>query len=161
MSLANSITGGKLDSIKEAFSSKMNAARDIVRNSIDRIKGFFDFDWCLPDIKLPHFSFTGKLSLNPPRVPHVSVKWYAKGGLFTGPTIMPANGFGEAGHEYALPLNRTTLRPLAEMIGGMITQEEMMQPIDYKMIDKIIGKHSKKEYVCQISKRELMRILEA
>lgn len=161
MSLANSITGGKLDSIKEAFSSKMNAARDIVRNSIDRIKGFFDFDWSLPDIKLPHFSFTGKFSLNPPSVPHFSVKWYAKGGLFTGPTIMPANGFGEAGHEYALPLNRTTLRPLAEMIGGMITQEEMMQPIDYKMIDKIIGKHSKKEYVCQISKRELMRILEA
>lgn len=161
MSLANSITGGKLDSIKEAFSSKMNAARDIVRSSIDRIKGFFDFDWSLPDIKLPHFSFTGKFSLNPPSVPHFSVKWYAKGGLFTGPTIMPANGFGEAGHEYALPLNRTTLRPLAEMIGGMITQEEIMQPIDYKMIDKIIGKHSKKEYVCQISKRELMRILEA
>ena len=160
MSMADSITGGKLSSIKRAFTEKMNGARDVVRNSIEKIKGFFNFSWKLPDIKLPHFSITGKFGLNPPSIPKFSVKWYAKGGLFTGPTIIPANGFGEADHEYALPLNRTTLRPLAEMIGSMVVQTEMMQPIDYRMIDKIIAKHSKKEIIVQMSRRELLRIME-
>lgn len=160
MSMADSITGGKLSSIKRAFTEKMNGARDVVRNSIEKIKGFFNFSWKLPDIKLPHFSITGKFGLNPPSIPKFSVKWYAKGGLFTGPTIIPANGFGEAGHEYALPLNRTTLKPLAEMIGSMVVQTEMMQQIDYRMIDKIIAKHSKKEIIVQMSRRELLRIME-
>lgn len=160
MSMADSITGGKLSSIKRAFTEKMNGARDVVRSSIEKIKGFFNFSWKLPDIKLPHFSITGKFGLNPPSIPKFSVKWYAKGGLFTGPTIIPANGFGEADHEYALPLNRTTLRPLAEMIGSMVVQTEMMQPIDYRMIDKIIAKHSKKEIIVQMSRRELLRIME-
>ena len=160
MQMANAITGGKLDSIRKAFSDKLNAAKDSVRNAIEKIKGFFNFSWSLPKIKLPHISISGKFSLDPPSVPKFGIKWYAKGGLFTGPTIIPANGLGEAGHEYALPLNRTTLRPLAEMIGSMIIQTEMMKPIDYKMLDKIIEKHSKKEIIVQMSRRELLRILE-
>lgn len=160
MSMADNITGGKLSSIKRAFTEKMNGARDVVRSSIEKIKGFFNFSWKLPDIKLPHFSITGKFGLNPPSVPKFSIKWHAKGCLFTGPTIIPANGFGEADHEYALPLNRTTLRPLAEMIGSMVVQTEMMQLIDYRMIDKIIAKHSKKEIIVQMSRRELLRIME-
>lgn len=150
----------KVEGIKNAFSEKMNAAKDIVHDAIEKIKGFFDFKWSLPDIKLPHFSFTGKFNLNPPSVPHFSVKWHAKGGLFTRPTIMPANGFGEAGHEYALPLSRTTLRPLAEMLGNMIVQSEMIQPINYKKIDEIIEKHSRKEYVFRMNRREMIRALE-
>ena len=160
MQMANAITGGKLDSIRKAFSDKLNAAKDSVRNAIEKIKGFFNFSWSLPKIKLPHISISGKFSLDPPSVPKFGIKWYAKGGLFTGPTIIPANGFGEAGHEYALPLNRTTLRPLAEMLGSMIIQDKAMQTIDYKRLDKIIEKHSKKETIVQMSRRELLRILE-
>lgn len=160
MSIADSITGGKLSSIKRAFTEKMNGAKDVVKSSIEKIKGFFNFSWKLPDIKLPHFSITGKFGLNPPSVPKFSIKWHAKGCLFTGPTIIPANGFGEADHEYALPLNRTTLRPLAEMLGNMMIQKEMIQTIDYKKLDRIIEKHSKKKYVFEMNRRELLRALE-
>lgn len=164
MSMADSITGGKLSSIKGAFEEKMNGAKTIVKGAIEKIKGFFNFSWKLPDIKVPSFSVTGGKApwgfMGKGSLPKVSVTWHAKGGLFTGPTIIPANGFGEAGHEYALPLNRTTLKPLAEMLGNMIIQDRAMQTIDYKMLDKIIEKHSKKETIVQMSRRELMRILE-
>lgn len=164
MSMADSITGGKLSSIKGAFEEKMNGAKTIVKGAIEKIKGFFNFSWKLPDIKVPSFSVTGGKApwgfMGKGSLPKVSVTWHAKGGLFTGPTIIPANGFGEAGHEYALPLNRTTLRPLAEMLGSMIIKDKAMQTIDYKRLDKIIEKHSKKETIVQMSRRELLRILE-
>lgn len=164
MSLADTITGGKLSSIKGAFEEKMSDAKTIVKGAIEKIKGFFNFSWKLPDIKVPSFHVTGGKApwgfMGKGSLPKVSVTWHAKGGLFTGPTIIPANGFGEAGHEYALPLNRTTLRPLAEMLGNMIIQKEAIQPIDYKKLDRIIEKHSKKKYVFEMNRRELLRALE-
>ena len=83
----------------------------------------------LPHIKLPHFSLSGSFSLNPPSVPHLSVDWYAKGALFTKPTIFAGNGFrgvgvGEAGREYALPLNEKSLTPLAVMLNKLTATGE-------------------------------------
>lgn len=164
MSLADTITGGKLSSIKGAFEEKLGEARDAVERIVNKIKGFFDFEWSLPKIKVPKIKVNGGKAPyglgGMGTVPSIDVQWHAKGGLFTGPTIIPANGFGEAGHEYALPLNRTTLRPLAEMLGSMIIKDKAMQTIDYKRLDKIIEKHSKKETIVQMSRRELLRILE-
>lgn len=164
MSLADTITGGKLSSIRGAFEEKMSDAKTLVKGAIEKIKGFFNFSWKLPDIKVPSFHVTGGKApwgfMGKGSLPKVSVTWHAKGGLFTSPTIIPANGFGEAGHEYALPLNRTTLRPLAEMLGNMIIQKEMIQTIDYKKLDRIIEKHSKKKYVFEMNRRELLRALE-
>ena len=61
-------------------------------------------------IKLPHFKLTGSFSLVPPSVPKLSVEWYAKGGIFTRPTIFPTasgyKGVGEAGAEAVLPIDR-------------------------------------------------------
>lgn len=73
------------------------------------LKGIFDFEWKLPKIKLPHFSISGKFSLDPPSIPKFKVSWYAKGGILTSPTIfgMGQNGLlggGEAGHEAVLPI---------------------------------------------------------
>lgn len=96
--------------IKEAIRQPIEKARDIVKDAIDRIKGFFDFEWSLPDLKLPHFDFTGSFSLDPPSVPHFSVEWYALGGILTQPTIFGRQGNtllagGEAGAEAVLPLS--------------------------------------------------------
>ena len=108
----------KFSDIKEGIGEKIDGAKEKVFSAIEKIKGFFDFDWKLPEIKLPKlpkFSITGGWSFNPPSVPSISVSWKAKGAFFNqGPVVVP--GLGEAGDEYALPLNRTTLRPLAEML---------------------------------------------
>lgn len=161
MGEAKNAVSEKMSAIKDAFSEKIDGARGKVREGIDKIKSFFNFSWSLPKLKLPHFSIDGKFSLNPPSVPKFGISWYAKGALFTKPTIIPANGFGEAGNEYALPLNKTSLAPLANMIGGMIMDKMgTINKIDYKKIDEIIGNHSRKEYVFKISRRELLRIIE-
>ena len=94
----NALTGGKLDEIKLKIEEKIGAARDFVKGEIDNIKGFFNFEWNLPSIKLPHFSMLGSFSLNPPSVPDIDVKWYAK--AMNQPVIMDkptAFGINRAG----------------------------------------------------------------
>lgn len=160
MGEARNTVSEKMSAIKDAFSEKIDAARDKVREGIDKIKSFFNFSWSLPKLKLPHISIDGKFSLNPPSVPKFNIRWNAKGALFTKPTIIPANGFGEAGNEYALPLNRTSLAPLANMIGEMVNQKlGAVNAIDYEKIDKIMSKYSKKEYVWKANRRELLRLI--
>ena len=93
----------------------MNGAKDVVSGAIEKIKGFFNFDWKLPDLKLPHFSIDGEFSINPPSVPHFNVDWYAKamdkGMILNTPTIFGVGssgnllGAGEAGSETVVGTN--------------------------------------------------------
>ena len=103
-----------LDNIKSGFQSKLDAAHAIVTGVVDKIKGVFNFNWKLPELKLPHISVTdgeapfgiaGKGSL-----PKFDIQWYAEGGVMTAPTIFGAAGGkllggGEAGDEAILPLS--------------------------------------------------------
>ena len=90
--------------MKDSITTKINAARNAVKSAVDAIKGFFHFEWKLPPIKLPHFEMTGKFSLDPPSVPKLGVKWYAKGGIISSPTLamMGENNKREA----VVPLER-------------------------------------------------------
>lgn len=92
--------------IKTAIVTPIQAARDKVAAAVARMKSIINgASFHFPHIKLPHFSISGSFGINPPRVPHFSVRWYKEGGIFTKPTIIGANGFGEAGAEAALPLD--------------------------------------------------------
>jgi hypothetical protein len=52
-----------------------------VSEAWDNIKKTLSSPLSLPKIKLPHFSITGHLSLDPPSIPKISVDWYANGGF--------------------------------------------------------------------------------
>ena len=93
----------KWNAIKTAITTPIQNAVEIVRSAIDKIKNIVNnAKLSLPHIKLPHFSISGKFSLNPPSIPKVSVSWYKSGGIFSSPTIA---GIGEAGPEAVVPLD--------------------------------------------------------
>lgn len=104
----------KFTQIKTAISDKINGAKDAVKSAIDKIKGFFNFSWSLPKLKMPHISISGGFSLYPPSVPHFSIDWYAKamknGMILNNPTIFGMMngkllGGGEAGSETIVGTN--------------------------------------------------------
>ncbi len=100
----------KFDAIKDKIGEKMDAAREKVQWAIDKIKGLFNFEWHLPHLKLPHFSWTWKDVGGVIKLPSISVDWYKK--AMDTPMILrkpaafgfdPASGTimagGEAGDE--------------------------------------------------------------
>lgn len=121
MGLWNTISGwftGFLNGAKNTFtgildtaSEKFDGVKRVVETVTDWLKRAFDFDWHLPDIKLPHFSIEGSFSLDPPSIPHIGVEWYAKGAVLNQPTIFGVNPDtgkamvgGEAGAEAVAPI---------------------------------------------------------
>lgn len=85
--------------IFDAMTWPYRRAWDIIVGIVQKIKSLFpiqigDF---FGHIELPHFSISGRLSLKPPRVPHINVDWYDKGGIFDSPTVV---GVGEKRPEF-------------------------------------------------------------
>ena len=114
------------ESIKSTISSAIDGAKDAVGSAIEAIKGFFNFEFRWPHIPVPHFRITG--STNPfdwlsEGLPSIDVKWFAKGGIMTKPTLFGMNGNramvgGEAGAEAILPLNKSTLGAIGQSIAN-------------------------------------------
>ncbi|MGV2685133.1 phage tail tape measure protein [Clostridium perfringens] len=102
-----------------AITHPIESAKNFFGEQIEKIKGFLNFKWSWPSIPMPHFSVSG--SMNPMRwldegVPRIGVEWYAKGGIFSGPSII---GVGESGDEAVVPLsNRTKVRPFAQAVAN-------------------------------------------
>lgn len=94
----------KIDSFKQKFDD----VKSHIQGVVEYLKGCFNFDWKLPDLKLPHISISGSFSIDPPSAPHFSIDWYSKamekGMILNSPTIFGMSGGrflggGEAGPE--------------------------------------------------------------
>ena len=102
----------KFNAIKQKILTPIQSAKDKVKELINKIRSFFNFNWSLPKLKMPHIKITGEFSISPPRVPKFSVDWYARGGVFDKPTLFTSGGrlggLGEAGAEAIVPLENNT-----------------------------------------------------
>ena len=116
----------KFNAIKEKILRPIQSARDKVKEMIDKIRSFFNFNWSLPKLKMPHLKITGEFSISPPKVPKFSVDWYARGGVFDKPTLFTSGGrlggLGEAGAEAIVPLENNTqwLDKIASMLSDKL-----------------------------------------
>lgn len=121
------------NSVKQVFTNigntikeKFNAAATTVKGIIDKIKGFFKFEWSLPKLKVPKFAITpagweiGDLLKGV--IPKLGITWNARGGVFDKPTLFnygnSMQGLGENGAEAVVPLenNLEWLNKLADML---------------------------------------------
>lgn len=105
-------TAEKWEAIKNAIMTPINAAVDFVKNAIEKIKGFFKFEWSLPKIKLPHFKKVGTGFLG---LPKIGIEWYDKGGIFNSPSII---GVGEKRPEFVGALD-----DLKDIVSDVIRKE--------------------------------------
>lgn len=127
------------DAVKTAITNPVETAKNMVKNMIDKIKGFFNFKWSLPKLKLPHFSVSGKFSLNPPSIPKFGISWYKLGGVFDSPTLFPygngaIGGLGEDGAEAVVPLEKNTqwLDKIAERLAAKAGSTPIVLQVDGK-----------------------------
>ena len=142
ISSAKATVLGIFNSIKSGITEKINGAKEAVKTAIDKIKGFFNFKWELPKIKLPHISIKGKFSLDPPSVPKFSISWNALGGVFDKPTLFSygnsLQGLGENGAEAVVPLEKNTqwLDKIAEKLASKQGNIPIVLQVDGKTFAK-------------------------
>ena len=100
------------DAIKGFIEDPIGSAKEFVRGAVDDIKDFFDFEWKLPELKLPHITIGGYIDVpvlgTIPDPNQIYVDWYRKAMdqpmILDNPTIFGAAGgkllgAGEAGPE--------------------------------------------------------------
>lgn len=166
------------DNIKEKISNVMESAKNIVSGAVKEIKGFFNFNWSLPRIKMPHFSvswstsgFWGKVGnfLGLPGKPVLDVSWYAKGGIFDQPTIFNTpyglKGVGEAGPEAVAPIdtllsyirvavNESQLGMLGALNEILVELKELNETLYYKFVTALTD-----GVTLDVDNRELARLV--
>lgn len=169
---------GVFTNIKTGITDKINGAKEAVKEAIDKIKGFFNFEWKLPHLKLPHFHLSGGFNLaewaEGRGFPALSVEWYAKAMdnpmLLTKPTAfgMNANGQimagGEAGNEVVSGADT-----LMNMISAAVAEknaevvEVLLRILDaLTSIDGSVGDSIREAFdgvTCRVDRREFARLV--
>ncbi|MBR4426400.1 MAG: hypothetical protein IKS77_01745, partial [Spirochaetales bacterium] len=82
LNAVKTLVTSSLDAVKEKFTSIFDGLKNIVTTAIEAIKGAFNFEWHLPELKIPHISVKGG---EPPyglggkgSLPSFDVQWYRK-----------------------------------------------------------------------------------
>lgn len=163
LNAALSIVGGVFDGIKGAIDDAMGGAANVVSDAIDAIKGFFNFRFEWPHLSLPHITYElievpvlGQI----PNPATLGVEWYAKGGVFNGPSVI---GVGEDGPETVVPYGKRGVMPLAEGIadelGGKASDDEIVRELREirRRLPEYIRDNSARSI--EVNKREVARLV--
>ena len=143
------------EGIKNAITAPIERAKEIISGIIDRIKSLFSFSISWPHIPTPHFG------ISPPgwsigdllkgSIPHLSIEWYAKGGVFDSASVI---GVGEAGREAVIPLQGDYMRPFAQAIA-----DEMSGTGNNIVINNYIdGAENPEQYALRLSRQLAMEM---
>ena len=147
------------NSISSAITSPISKAKDTISGIIKKIKGFFPFNvGKIINFTTPHISLkTASKSVLGKTITYptgFNVDWYAKGGIFTSPTIIPnaGVGLGEAGPEAVLPIDK--LREMVDFGNQqgmaimeqqtrilMLMYEEMQKEKNFKIDNVFAGRY--------------------
>ena len=119
------------EKVKDAITNPVESAKEFVKNLVDDIKGFFDFEWHLPDLKLPHIVVGSYINVpvlgTIPDPTTLRVEWYKKAydnpWMFTKPTVI---GFGDGNGGEMVYGHDNLMRDIKEAVG---TQARTFAPV--------------------------------
>lgn len=125
------------DSVRSFIEDPVSAARDFVGNAVEDIKGFFNFDWHLPELKLPHIVVGGYIDVpvlgRIPDPDQIYVDWYAKAyeepWLFTNPTVLGKYGFGDRPGGEIVYGHESLMRDIEEAVKNAGGQNRTFAPV--------------------------------
>ena len=145
---AKDAVANTFDKIKNSISEKIEGAKNKVKSVIDAIKGFFNFKFKWPNIPTPKFSISPKGwkvgDLLEGKIPKLSIKWNALGGVFTKPTLTTygasIQGLGEDGAEAIVPLEKNTqwLDKIADKLAARQSNTPVILNVDGKTFAKTV-----------------------
>lgn len=155
----------RFGSVADKIGSVFGNARDAVSKIVSDIKGFFNFEWKLPDIKLPHFnikwdsggtlgSLAEKIGL--PGLPKFDVEWYRKAMdtplIMDRPTAFGINRAGQimAGGEAGSEVVSGT-QTLMDMISAAVAENNRQL---YDLLDRLYDLLG--AYLPDLAKRQLV-----
>ena len=143
---AKNAVSDTFNNIKNSISEKIEGAKNKVKSVIDTIKGFFNFKVSWPNIPTPKFSISPKGwsagDLLKGKIPKLSIKWNALGGVFTKPTLTTygasIQGLGEDGAEAIVPLEKNTqwLDKIADRLASRQSNTPIVLNVDGKTFAK-------------------------
>lgn len=155
----------RFGSVADKIGSVFGNAREMVSKIVSDIKSFFDFEWKLPDIKLPHFNIqwdtSGMLGglaekIGLPGLPKLDVDWYKRAMdnplIMDRPTAFGINRSGQimAGGETGSEVVSGT-QTLMKMISATVAENNEQL---YEILNRLYDLLS--EYLPEMERRQLV-----
>ena len=172
----------KFDSIKNKITEVMDAVKEKVEGAVEKLKSAFDFNWKLPDLKLPHISVSGGEApygiAGKGSLPKFNIEWYKRAYdnpvILDSPTIFGYSaatgkflGGGEGQGSEVVAGTNTLMNMIASTVAMQNADIAMAL---YKILDAILsldenmGGHMREALSgtsFEINKREFARLVKA
>lgn len=170
------IVTGVFNALVVAVEAPIDLLKNIVNDAIEYIKKKFDFDWELPQLKMPHFTISGSFSLNPLSVPSFGIDWYAKAMddpmIMDSPTAFGINSLGQlmAGGEAGSEVVSGTDTLMQMISSAVATQNSALVAVLYKILNAILAidenmggnlRQALEGTAFEVNKREFARLVKA